>query len=369
MARKIVIVSGIYPPDTGGPAKFAYDFGNWLRLNGINTVVISYSDFENFALSPSSIDLCLIPRTSSLLFRYIRFLRIIFRYKKLGYEFLAVGAFIEIYLAKILFGVNYTAKVPGDIVWERARNKKETQLSIADFQTSPIGVKSKAFRWVYSSSLKAATNVVVPSVGLSKLCKSWGVQEHNLHLIYNSVEFKQYSLKSQSIPQYDILTVCRLTPWKGVAELIELCAQLNLSLLIAGDGPERSNLEALSRSLGCRVEFLGNVPRALMSQVYSSARIFVLNSEYEGLPHALIEARAAGCLSIARAGTGSEEVICHGVDGFLVKSRVELKILLEELRSPNTNATECIEKAKEDTLTRFNLDKNFPQIKFLLDYK
>lgn len=367
MAKKIAIVSGIYPPDSGGPAKFAYDFGNWLGLNGISVSVISYSDSKQDVMSQSGVDICLIPRTSSLLTRYVRFLKIILRYKKLGYDFFAVGAFIEIYLAKILFGIEYTAKVPGDIVWERARNKKQTELGIIEFQKVSVGVKNKIFRNLYTLSLKAATNVIVPSAGLMQLCKSWGLKSHSLHLVYNSVDVKVFSFQNVLLPQYDVLTVCRLTLWKGVSELIELCSQLKLSLLIAGDGPERANLEKLSKSLGSKVEFLGNVPNKLMPEVYNKARFFVLNSEYEGLPHVLIEARAAGCLSIARTGTGSEEVIHHGEDGFLINSRLEMSAILEGTNHPDEKLARMIDLARVDTLSRFSQDKNFPSILHLLN--
>lgn len=367
MAKKITIVSGIFPPDSGGPAKFALDFGKWLTLKGIEVSVISYSNVDSPGLNPTSFNVRLIPKSSSLLIRYVRYIKMILHYKKLGHEFFAVGAFVEIYLAKILLGVNYTAKVPGDIVWERARNKQETDLGISDFQGSNMGLKYRIFRRLYSASLKSATKVIVPSKGLFVLCESWGVRKENLKLVYNSIDVQQFASSASRVPQYDVLTVCRLTPWKGVADLIRICSELRISLLVVGEGPERIRLESLAESHRSETLFLGNLPIESMPDIYQSARIFVLNSEYEGLPHALIEARAAGCLTIARAGTGSAEVIRHGVDGFLFDSQIELKTLLKSLVQPDWEFTQFIKLASTDTSKRFNQKNNFPAILSVLE--
>lgn len=367
MTRPICIISGIFPPDSGGPARFTYEFGNWLRDLGKDVSVISYTDQVKVSFHKSNPEICLIPRSSSLILRYFRFLKQVLRYKKLGYKFFAVGAFIEIFFAKLLFGISYVAKVPGDIVWERARNNKETHLSIVDFQTSRVSFKYRIFRKLYSFSLRVAAKVIVPSKGLFELCKRWDVQNQKLHLIYNSINNQEFDVIANTAPRYDVLTVCRLTPWKGVADLIALSSELHFSLIIAGDGPEREKLEELAGSLNSNVVFLGNVSKDLMPLIYKNARVFVLNSEYEGLPHALIEARAAGCLTIAKAGTGSEEVIHHGVDGFLFNSQLELKTLIHEILHPGRDTTNYRELAKMDTLARFNQDKNFPAILCLLE--
>lgn len=367
MAKKITIVTGIFPPDSGGPAKFAHDFANWLTLKGISVGVITYSNSDLLELNPLGVNVRLIPRSSSLLVRYFRFIRMVFHCKRLDHEFFAVGAFLEIYLAKILFGVHYTAKVPGDIVWERARNNQETRLGISEFQGSTLRLKNRIFRWMYSSSLKSARKVIVPSKGLFDLCESWGVRKENLILIYNSIDVHRFASTANRLPQYEVLTVCRLTPWKGVADLIRICSELRISLLVVGEGPERLSLENLAESLGCKSVFLGNVPIENMPDVYHRARIFVLNSEYEGLPHALIEARAAGCLTIARAGTGSSEVIEHGIDGFLIGSQIELKELLASFANPNWEISRLVELASLDTAKRFNQNNNFPAILSVLE--
>ena len=98
------------------------------------------------------------------------------------------------------------------------------------------------------------------------------------------------------------LAVGRLVRQKNFAMLIHaFSAQAGPgdTLTIAGEGPERAELEALAATLGVadRVHMPGHV--AVIDELLPQADVFVLSSDYEGLPAALIEAMAAGLRIIA----------------------------------------------------------------------
>ncbi len=93
---------------------------------------------------------------------------------------------------------------------------------------------------------------------------------------------------------FDIVTACRLKTWKKVDELITLAAKMGLRLGIAGDGPENANLQSLAQELDANVVFFRDLPRQKLLKLFQDSRFFVLNSEYEGLSHVLIEARSSG---------------------------------------------------------------------------
>jgi glycosyltransferase involved in cell wall biosynthesis len=91
--------------------------------------------------------------------------------------------------------------------------------------------------------------------------------------------------------------VGRLVSQKNFALLIRAFASqagAGDTLTIAGDGPERSALERLAQDLGVadRVIFPGHLTST--DELLSEADVFVLSSDYEGLPAVLIEAMAAG---------------------------------------------------------------------------
>ena len=116
-----------------------------------------------------------------------------------------------------------------------------------------------------------------------------------------------------------ILTLARLDRQKGHQYLVEAATQIPEALFVfAGEGDERSALEAQTRALGLkdRVVFLGY--RLDIPHVLASCDLFVLPSLFEGLPLSLLEAMAAGKPVIATAIGGTDEVVLHGQTGLLV---------------------------------------------------
>jgi glycosyltransferase involved in cell wall biosynthesis len=363
---KLLIISGIFPPDPGGPAKFASEFSEWSYRNGADVKVISYVD-EIRTNSPTLTRKFLgVSRKSSLLIRYLKMIITVSKSVQKEDRVIAVGAFLEIYIASIVKKIKYVAKVPGDIVWERARNNQVTELDINDYQESKLPLRYRLFRFLFTMSLKRASLVIVPSNGLFQLCIQWGIPESRLRLIQNSVDLSKFSTLKRNSFKFDVLTVCRLAPWKGVDELIEVCARHDLTLAVAGDGPERAKLEKLGAQLGLDVNFFGDVSEDKILELLSSSKIFVLNSHYEGLPHALVEARAAGMISVARDGTGSAEVVRDREDGFLVGEKLTLSEAVAMAIREFNSSSYMGEIAAIDTRERFDRKRSFEKISHVL---
>ncbi|MEO2161047.1 MAG: glycosyltransferase, partial [bacterium] len=122
-----------------------------------------------------------------------------------------------------------------------------------------------------------------------------------------------------------VLTICRLMGWKRVDGIIEALQGLpeDVDLLVAGDGDMEEVWRKLAADLGLaeRVKFLGNVPHEQIPLYIRSANVFVLNSEYEGLSHTLLEVLYLGTPIIASGVCGNPEVVEDGVNGLLVDPR------------------------------------------------
>ena len=87
-----------------------------------------------------------------------------------------------------------------------------------------------------------------------------------------------------------------------------------------------------------------------------------MNSYYEGLPHALVEARVAGIISVGRAGTGSEEVINDDIDGYLIRPNRPLDITIDLAIATTAKSNEFVQRARDDAASRFNETVNFNEI-------
>ena len=132
------------------------------------------------------------------------------------------------------------------------------------------------------------------------------------------------STTSKSREVLTLLSVGRLHPVKDHAFLIRACAALqargtSFQCFIAGEGPERSKLEALIRSCGLErcVTLLGHIPPDGLSSWYERADVVVLTSRSEGIPLVLMEAMAKAKTVLAPAITGIPELVLGRKTGFL----------------------------------------------------
>jgi glycosyltransferase involved in cell wall biosynthesis len=124
-------------------------------------------------------------------------------------------------------------------------------------------------------------------------------------------------------------------------------------LIIVGSGPLQAQFERMAQELDIAgsVEFAG-MQRDIILQL-NRGRIAVLPSRWEGMPVALLEAMACGLGCVATRVSGSEDIIQHNVNGFLIgtedyqgMSKALLALLMqpELVKEFGNNARVTIEK-------------------------
>ncbi len=361
MEKRLLLIGSIFPPDIGGPASFLAEFSKWAATQSQTVQVVATSESSDVKFELAGVSHHLV-RRSSLPVRTLRLILAIRLNYKPGSSVLSVGAFIETFIALIGTKSKRSVKIPGDIVWERARNNGLTKLDILSFQNSKLSWKYRIFKYLFHLSLKKSKLVIVPSVGIGELCESWGVSREKIEVVYNSVKPVPNLVRSTD-SKYDLLTVCRLTKWKGVSEIIRAASELKQSLAIVGDGPERQELEQLAKNYHAKVTFFGSLPRDQVFKLFKESDYFVLNSEYEGLPHVVLEAREMEIPIIARVGTGTDEVISHLESGLLVRGDSDsIRDAIQFLQSNSEISNLMTKNGKLDNRARFNSELNFQRI-------
>lgn len=381
--KRILITTGIFYPDIGGPASYAMTMGR--KVSGsANITVVTYSskwsDKSDKEVSFKVVRIWL--KWPKLLKHLIYFFRVFGLASKndVIYSLNAVSAgFPSLLVAKIR-GKKFFVKIVGDYAWEMAVQKNKSSFLINDFQVATkkgwIKILAKVQYWV----CRRADGVIVPSQYLADVVRGWGAESNKIHLIYNGVDFtksalsKEEARKKIGIPGNIILSSGRLVPWKGFRMLIKIMPkvlEINqfLRLVIIGDGPEMNNLKTIVRNMGLdrKVYLVGKKSKEDMAVYLAASDMFILNSGYEGFSHQILEAMAAGVPVIASAMGGNKEVISQGKNGFLVRYNDEFNLLeaIKGLHQSSELKEEFIIEGKK-TVEKYSLERMIDETMVLL---
>lgn len=130
---------------------------------------------------------------------------------------------------------------------------------------------------------------------------------------------EKYGLKNKKL----ILFSGKLTKYKGVKYLIQAARQINAVIGIAGDGPERKNLEQLAKNLKLdNVRFFGLVQNGELIKMYYRADVCVVPSVWdEPLGLVILEAMAAKTPVVVTRKGGIPLMVKDGYNGFFVRPR------------------------------------------------
>jgi glycosyltransferase involved in cell wall biosynthesis len=171
---------------------------------------------------------------------------------------------------------------------------------------------------VWRRTARAASHLVCPSRSLADLVARRGV-DLPMSIIPYGFDATRYD--HAAARRKRILAVSRLLRRKGVQTLLRAVAELKLAheIHIVGDGPDLPVLRQLAGNQCNRIIFHGWLDNRspALNELYESSEIFVLASEQENFPVALMEAMAAGLAIVTTRGTGCAEVV--GNAGLLVE--------------------------------------------------
>jgi glycosyltransferase involved in cell wall biosynthesis len=323
---KLLLVTGIFPPDHGGPAGYIPRIATELARRGHSVRVVCASDRLDHDDRGYGFPVHRIRRGLPPPLRQVRAIAAIYRWSREADAVLVNGLRLEAMAATRLSGTPAVHKVVGDIAWERARNRGWFSGTLDEYQAAAKGPRLRLLDWLRTTGLRGAARVIVPSRYLERIVSGWGVPAGRTTLVYNAVEPRAAAAAGEAaLPPFagrTVVTVCRLVPWKGVEGLVQALRALDgARLVVVGDGPLRARLEALAveAGVGERVLFTGGVPQARVREIVRQADVFVLNSSYEGLPHVVLEAMAEGVPVVATDAGGTGELVEHGVTGLLVE--------------------------------------------------
>lgn len=351
---KILLISGIYPPDIGGPATFISEFAAYLGAGGHLVKVIALADLgKPVANSNLNIQIDLIRRGELKPIRAIRTILKIRTESKKSDVVLVNGLFYEHYLANLFLRAKYIYKIVGDPVWEKYRNSRNRDISIEDFQEKKLSLKFRILRKVLVNGLRTANKIVVPGVGLKSVVEKWhfGLEVTQVN---NGVPSELVRHVKET---HDVVSVSRLVNWKNIDLLIKACSKAELSLLVIGDGPERDNLEKLAVQLNARVEFVGEKTPNEVRSFLHRAKVYALVSSYEGMAFSLLEAMMQEREIVVSNVPANTNLIENGHTGHVVPDWSIESIAACLVEATQSVGTSCASNARELALKHYSINQ------------
>lgn len=239
----------------------------------------------------------------------------------------------------------------------------ELMLRFSHLTKAPIIVSERADPSVRQKNIQSRLNRLVPKasgfVFQTEDAKAWyaphlkGVASKIIPNAINPVFIRP---KYEGEREKTIVGAGRLSEQKNFELLIRAFSRVadkfpDHKLVIYGKGGLLDSLKHLADelSVGNRVEFPGFANN--MPEVLEKSGMFVLSSDYEGMPNALMEAMASGlpCVSTDCGGGGARFLIQNGENGLLVPQRDEEKMAeaMEKLLSDEALSAKLGENARK----------------------
>ncbi len=349
---KILIATGLYPPDIGGPATYTKMLEEHLPKQQYTLIIVPFGSVRHY------------PK----IIRHLVYLWKVLRAGRgctLYYALDPVSVGVPVYFAHLLTGKPYLMRIAGDYAWEQGQQRFGITETLDEFLThSSHSILVRMLQAIQTFVAKRAAAVIVPSKYMRGVVSTWGVSSDRIKRIYSALhplvvhESRDLLRKQCEYTGIVITTAGRLVPWKGMGLLIEILPELRkrlgeVTLVIIGDGPLETELKerAVRFGMSAYVRFLGRMPKDTLGAAIVASDVFVLNTSYEGMSHQLIEVMDIGVPVVATSVGGNPELVEDGVSGCLVpyNDAEVLTAAIVKVVSDGTFREGLIKRARERT--------------------
>ena len=312
---RIVFLTGIWPPDVGGPATHGPEFSRFLVDRGHEVVVVTMGDGEP-EVRPCEV--VVISRSARFPVRYGRVAAIATRRARTADVIYATATYAAASFASTVSRTPLVVKLVSDPAYERARRYGLFDGTLEEFQ-QPGTARVETLKRARSRALRRAHAVVVPSAYLASIAGGWGLEQRKLSVLANPAPDLEIAPSPQEPGTF--VFVGRLTRQKDLGLAITAMGRVpDARLIVIGDGPDRDRLEALARASAAadRITFRGSLARAEAMAIVAGSEAALLTSAWENFPHSVVEALAVDVPVVSTAVGGVPEIVDDGVNGLLV---------------------------------------------------
>jgi len=314
--NKILIATGMYPPDIGGPATYSKLLFDELPKRGIEVEILSFGEVRY------------LPK---IIRHFVYFFKIFKKAKGVDiiYAQDPVSVGLPVMLANKFLRKKFFIRIAGDYAWEQGNQRFGVNDNLDIFSAKQKGYSFfvQLFKKIQTKVAKIADQIIVPSQYFKKIISNWGIDQNKIKVIYNGIDLNSENIKkNNNLKEKIILSVGRLVPWKGFKELIEVMPDIfkkinNIKLIIIGSGPQKKELENKINKLKLKNKIIltGQISREKLLKQKQMANIFVLNSNFESFSFDIVEAMFLKLPCVATNIGSLPELIENNKQGILIK--------------------------------------------------
>ena len=357
---------GIFPPDIGGPATFVPKIAKYFQdeLN-YEIEILTLSDNKNSNIN-DDFSVKRIDRNLPIIYRWLKTIFTIYKLGKNKDLIFVNGLGTEATIANIFLNKKIIRKIVGDPVWERAYSKAKISESFDEFQVKNYGFSISFQKKVRSFSIKKSDIVVTPSQHLKNFILNLGFK-NKIEIINNGVFIPEENTNIFTNDQINITIVSRLVSHKNIKKIIRAISDLNDPLIylnIIGDGPELNQLQKISLESNNKdnIIFHGKLNRDDINHIFLKSDIYIQASNYEGLPHSLLEAMSYGIPVLCTPVGECKEILGNEDRGYILDlpvSKNNIKSKISEIIGEKNIANKKGERGKDFINEKYNLTNSF----------
>ena len=357
---------GIFPPDIGGPATFVPKIAKYFQdeLN-YEIEILTLSDNKNSNIN-DDFSVKRIDRNLPIIYRWLKTIFTIYKLGKNKDLIFVNGLGTEATIANIFLKKKIIRKIVGDPVWERAYSKAKISESFDEFQVKNYGFSISLQKKVRSFSIKKSDIVVTPSQHLKNFILNLGFK-NKIEIINNGVFIPEENTNIFTNDQINITIVSRLVSHKNIEKIIRAISDLNNPLIylnIIGDGPELNQLQKISLESNNKdnIIFHGKLNRDDINHIFLKSDIYIQASNYEGLPHSLLEAMSYGIPVLCTPVGECKEILGNEDRGYILDlpvSKNNIKSKISEIIGEKDIANKKGERGKDFINEKYNLTNSF----------
>ncbi len=265
---RLLLATGIYPPDIGGPATYTRELMRLLPSRRVAVRILTYSDEGSDRSNERVIK---VNRRQGLFFRYWEYFWQVLRdtaNEDIVYAHDLVSVGLPCAIAKTFRPrFKLVFRLGGDFLWEKAYNNGWTDKSLARYYAQPKNIWENIYLWIYEFVLSSADHIVFSTEWQKNIYqKQFKLSDEKISVIKNAFPNIILPLvkKETNKKQKEIIFAGRLVAVKNIQRLIDAVGQIDsVYLSVIGDGPDKFYLEnyVQEANLSERIKFFPSLKK------------------------------------------------------------------------------------------------------------